>query len=281
MRWQNNLMYILAAGLCAIPQARAANAQVGVETFGSDLPSGVAFVKNFEGSPATGSAVASRTVTTIAGNSTSHAEAQADALSGVLRAKVNAGVVASQFVIGRNAGATGGAFIEGSITLVGPATPGLATFTALLDGSYTVAGQQTFDNRAEFQYEFLVGSSPLMAGNRTYVCCVSETFSIPFTWTQLVQSGDSIDFSLRILANVLSVAGVSEFDASNSFKITGVDLPQGYTFTSDAQGFLSQFGSPVPEPTSSLLFGFGLILVSMAVARRRTLRSGCVGARNH
>ena len=257
---------LLAASLLATaPLAYSATAQVGVSAFAFDLPSGADFIKNTDGSLATG--FASRAVTTIAGNSTSHAEATADALGGIIRAKVNGSVAASNFAVARDAGGTIGAFMEGSINLVGPPLPGLATFTAQLDGTYNVAGLQTGDNRANLHYEFIVGNSPQMAGELPYFCCVAGAFSIPFSWTQLVQAGDAISFYLLIKADAQSVASVSEIDSSSTFKIVSVELPPGFTFTSDAQGFLSQFGSPVPVPPAAWLMGWAL--GALAFARRR------------
>lgn len=277
MPWKNNSRYILIAGLCtSLPVVHAAEAQVGVSAFASDTLSGAPFVRNSDGSPASGATTASRTVTTIAGNSSSHAEAEADALSGFVKGKLSADVLADRFVIGRNAGANGGATIGGSINLIG-AVAGPATFTALLEGSYSVVTPAPFDfpsidNRVEFDYNFIVGDSPLFTDELLFLCCGAGTFSIPFTWTQVVDPGDTIAFSLYLNASLFSVAGSVEFDASNTFKITGVELPPGFTFTSDAEGFLSQFGSPTPVPSPAAIWFFGSAIGIAAMRRDRSSR---------
>ncbi len=282
--WSGAAAAFLALCLLGSSEAQAASAQVSVSAFASDLPSGVQFAKNVDGSPATGFAVASRTVTTIAGNSTSHAEAQSNALSGTIKGKVSAAVVADHFVPGRNAGANGVAAMDGTINLVGSALlPGPATFTAVLEGSYSVVTPAPFnfpsiDNRVEMAYHFSVGDSPEFHDNLLFSCCSPGTFSIPFTWTQLVHAGDSIAFNLFLNASAFTVAGSSEFDASNTFKITGVELPPGFTFTSDAQGFLAQFPSPAPIPIPATMWFFGSAMGAVAGAFRRHRSIGEIGA---
>lgn len=269
--------YLLALGLCAMsPFGHAALAQVAVRAFGMDLPSGVGFTVNTAGTPS-GPALASRSVAAVAGDSSSYAQATADPLSGVVREKLGATVAASRYVVGRHAGGSSTASMSGSINLVGPASPGLATFTAVLEGSYNILTPAPFDypsvdNSVAMNYHFQVGDSPEFhnLGDVYYFCCTPGTFSIPFSWTQLVSAGDSIFFDFYLDVDVLTVAGLSQFDASNTFKVTGVDLPDGYSFTSDASGFLSQFGAPVsavPEPMSLLLVGLGL--TAIGTSRRR------------
>jgi hypothetical protein len=232
-------------------------------------------------------------VATVAGNSSSYAQASADALSGAVKEKLGADVAASQYIIGRYGGGSSVASMSGSINLLGPAAPGLATFTAVLNGSYDVSTPAPFNypslnNSIAMFYHFQVGNSPQFNNNNQslyYFCCSPGTFNIPFTWTQLVNPGDSIFFDLYLKADALAVAGFSHFDASNTFKITGVELPPGYSFTSDSNGFLSQFSAPVspgpgpvssvPEPVSALLVGLGLILIP-ATRRREQSRMAMI-----
>jgi PEP-CTERM motif len=268
---RRKLLSVVAVSLCACTSsAYAATAQVGVNTFASDLPSSVEYTKDSAGSPASGETFATRSVTTTAGNSTAFANAEADARKGTLKATVGASVAASSFVIGRNSGSNASAAMDGAISLVGPATPGPATFTAVLEGTYSVAGQDILDNRALLHYEFTVGNSPQMNGDPEYPCCGAGAFSIPFTWTQTVNPGDSITFTLYLKSQAFAVAGTSGLDISNTFKITGITLPTGYSYNSDAQGFLSEFSlAPVPEPETYALMLAGLGILGAVIRRKR------------
>ena len=180
--------------------------------------------------------------------------------------------------------------MSGSINLAGP-VPGLAMFMAVLEGTYDIVTPapfnfQSLDNSIRMQHTFSIGSrtanspaAPPFQGDQYFFCCGTGSFSIPFTWTQLVNPGDQIDFNLFLNTDVATVAGIVDFDATNTFKITDISLPPGYTFTSDATGFLSQFGAPpvvinpgtqVPEPGTLLLIGLAGVLA--VVARRPGLR---------
>ncbi len=276
IRWKNQLPHVVAIGLFStVFPVHAAIVQVGVDAFASDLPSGVQLIPNSDGIPATRVAVASRSVNTVAGDASSHAQAQADALVGTIKAKADAAVAANQYVIGRGSGATSIASMGGSILLAGPAAPGPATFTALLDGLYHVStGLLPADNRVALHYEFEVGNSPRMQGDLLEFA--SGAFSIPFTWTQIVQSGDSIPFDFILRLDARALDGIADLDASNTFKVTGIDLPPGYVFTSDAQGFLSQFNSTpsapsVPEPATWMLLLPGLAAAVVKRVRSRPL----------
>jgi hypothetical protein len=258
--------------------AQAADAGASVRAFAYDVPSGADFTDHSATGPSSGSGV-SRSVSSVAGNASSSAQAIVDPLNGTLREKLSGKVAASKFIIGRAAGATSVASMQGGIDLVGPALPGLATFTAVLEGSYDISTPSPFDypsinNSVAMNYTFRVGDSPEFHNTSPlyFFCCSPGTFSIPFSWTQMVSAGDAILFDFYLRADLVTVAGLVDFDASHTFKVTGVDLPEGYSFTSDSDGFLSKFGAAppvtsVPEPASPLLLGLGLTL--MAATRRR------------
>lgn len=276
--------YLLALGLGALaPLAHAAYASASVSTFAYDAPSGADYTSHSANGPISGSGV-SRSVSSVVGNASSSAQAAVDPLSGALHEKLNGAVAASKFIVGRAAGGTSMASMGGSINLVGPAAPGLATFTAVLEGSYDISTPSPFDypsadNSVVMNYTFRVGDSPQFHNTSPlyYFCCSPGTFSIPFIWTQMVSAGDSILFDFSLRADLVTVAGLAQFDASNTFKVTGIDLPDGYSFTSDSDGFLSTFGAAppvtsVPEPESSLLLGLGLTLMA-ATRRRNTVKA--------
>lgn len=283
MLLKHRLGCAVAVALCiASTWATAGIVQTGVRTFAADLPSGVQFIANTDSSLACCLTTASSTLTTVAGNAAATALAEADSLKGALKQRVSASVAAIQFVIGRNSGGTAGSHMEGSINLAGP-LPGLATFGGVLQGTYNIVTPAPFDfpslnNSVRIDYSFFVGSStanspasPPFRNQEHFFCCGAGTFSIPFSWSQLVNPGDRIDFNLNLLTDVSAVAGVVDFDATNTFNITNIDLPTGYSFTSDATGFLSQFGAPtvagVGEPATLLLVGIGGIFA--AATRRR------------
>lgn len=274
MHSHTRLISILTACVFAMPPtAGAATAQVSVEAFAADAPSGVPFLKNVDGSLSSGFSFASRAVDAIAGNSSSHAQAAADALKGTLRAKVSAEVVANRLVIGRNSGSAAKASMDGAITLTGPAPPGPANFSAVLEGTYSVLTpspiDRPLDNRIEVNYALHLGDSPEFHDNLSFFCCSPGTFSIPFSWTQLVHSGDVITFGLSLQGRAFMDAGTAALDMSNTFKITGVELPPGFGFTSDSPGFLAQFNPATTVPLPAAIWLFGSALTGLVCARRR------------
>ena len=91
----------------------------------------------------------------------------------------------------------------------------------------------------------------------------------------MVNPGDMMHFDLYLKTDVSAVAGLVDFDATNTFKITDITLPPGYSFTPDSNGFLSQFSAPpaivnpgtqVPEPGTLVLMSLAGML---AVVTRR------------
>lgn len=287
---KHKLSYAMAVALCtASTWVTAGYVQTGVRAYASDGPSGAAFIANTDGSLSCCLPTASSTVTAVAGNATATSTAQANSLNGTLREKISANVAASQFLITRNSGASSSAYLEGDITLSGP-SPGLATFAGVLDGSYNIGTRPfpSLDQSVRIQYYVSIGNRfdnnpfrPPFQDDLYFFNFGPGVFNIPFSWTQMVSPGDVMHFAFNLRTDVSAVAGLVDFDATNTFKITQIGLPPGYSFTSDATGFLSQFGAPtvpvdpgtppggqVPEPGSLWLVGLAGMLA--AATRRRS-----------
>lgn len=263
-------VWVAAAGL-ACSLAHAGEVQIAVRTYAQDYPAVPAGVEQMDGGRATTPPVASFSALSVAGDSIASAYVEANGLTGTARARFVSVVAADRYLVGRNAFASGGFNMSGEIGIVGPAAPAFATFTAVLEGGYTFSDPNAFESSVHMAYSFLVGASPEFNGSMDW-SRTSGLFSIPFTWTQLVQGGDVIAFNLYFNGNAGSVAGTTDFDVLNTFKITGIDLPAGFSYAPDAQGFLSQFAvSAVPEPSTMLMLGIGLFAIT--ALRRRQHRS--------
>jgi hypothetical protein len=277
MRVHSYRIWSLAIALAAAaPLVQAAEASVGVRTYAQDAPALPAWDEDTASGRSSQPPAVSFAVNSIYGDSSASAQGAADARTGALKAKFSAMVAGDRELVGRGATANGALSLVGDINIVGAAPSGVATFNALLGGVYATRSD-SFNSTIGVNYSFQVGTSPEFNGRLDY-SRGAGTFSIPFTWTQTVHPGDVIGFSAFMRASVTAALGVADLDVLNTFKITGVDLPPGYSFTPDADGFLSQFGvTPVPEPATAVLFAAGLLLVGWA--RRRDLGAAVVGRR--
>ena len=293
MLLRHTLACTMALGLCTVSTGvTAGSVQVGVRTFAADAPSGLSFSADTDGNPSCCIPAASRTVTTVVGNATATSMAQADSLTGTVKDKLSAKVTASDSVIGRNSGGPSSASMEGGIHLSGP-SPGMATFAGVLEGTDPI-GTRLFaapDKSARIQYYVSISNSSDSSSASSafqddlyFTDFGPGTFNIPFSWTKMVSPGDVMHFDLYLRTDVSAVAGLVDFDATNTFKITDIDLPSGYSFTPDATGFLSQFGAPpiivVPPnavPGSVTLLPIGLAGMLALVARRQGRAGRCHG----
>lgn len=265
----------------AAPLAHAADAGGSARTVALDVTYGSFTDEHTTGRSSKSPPVVSLAVSSQYGASMATAEVLIDGYTGAARAKFSADVAATDYVAGRGANASGALGLTGSIGIVGSGSPGVATFGGVLEGAYS-ADPLSFNSLMSLDYAFLVGSSPEFNGHLDY-SRASGTFSIPFTWTQTVQDGDEIAFMIYLHGSATAGFGLAELDALNTFEITTIDLPPGYSFTPDADGFLSQFGAsapttPVPEPATAVLTGIGLIAIAWA-QRRRGIDGSQAGAR--
>lgn len=267
----------LGAAALAAP-AYAGEVQISLRAFAQDSSvdqSGAVLGGNFS----TSSPVRSASAAYSAGNASSHLEASGDALVGALHAKFSTSVMDDVYIVGRNANAHGSMSMRGNITISGGAPSGFATFGAVLEGSYSFNSSVfNYLNDASLSYTASIGDisyqDELFFDPRT----ISGVFSIPMTFTVPVHPGDVIGADFYLSANVDSLEGNVTLDTSNTFKITSIALPEGFSYTPDADGFLSKFGGStipdpqpgaVPEASTMSLFGAGLLGVLALVRRRR------------
>jgi PEP-CTERM motif len=274
----------LAFGSVAItPPTQAGEAQVSVRAFAQDS-SVNALGEQSVGTPASFHPLATATATYAAGLSTAFVHADANAYTGAMHANYLATVGADRYVVGRNAFASGVGSITGSITLSDGYPPGLATFSAILEGAYNFSNSIfKYQNTMSMEFSAFVSDGPERSGHLDFdPFTTAGLFSVPMTWTQMVHPGDRIDMYFYMSARVSGVVDTSTLDVSNTFKLTTIDLPPGYTYTPDADGFLSQFQNssepppltPVPEPaTTGLIGAVGLLGVAFTRFRRRGARA--------
>ena len=199
---------------------------------------------------------------------------QADALTGQMRGNLLSSVSSGDTTPrpGRGGSATGTASMTGSITLAGSAPPGLATFAGIFEGAYNFGTANTrYNNSASVEGYGIVGDV-YQGINRIDFNAFTGAglFGVPLSWTVAVQPGQRLDMSFYMRAALISVVGITTIDIGNTFKLTSISLPAGYTYAPDAQGFLSQFvPSVVPEPTSGTLLLAGLGGVAGLLRRLR------------
>jgi PEP-CTERM motif len=277
-------MLALAFGSPAIiPSTLAGEAQVGVRAFVQDLAVNASGEQSV-GTPASFHPTASATALYKAGLSNAFLHADANALTGALHANYLANVGADHYVVGRNAFASGSAAVTGSITLSDGYPPGLATFSAILEGAYNFDNSVfKYQNSMSLDFSASVGNGPERNGHLDFdPFTIAGLFSVPMTWTQMVHPGERIDMYFYMSGRVSGLVGMNTLDVSNTFRLTDIDLPSGYTYTPDADGFLSEFQnpseppplSPVPEPATTGLFG-AAVLTGLAFRRfrRRSARA--------
>ena len=262
------------------PLIRAGEAQVAVAVYAQDSSINASGSQSVS-TPASFHPVANATAMYTAGLARGYGYVDASTYTGAIHADFQAAVDDTRFVIGRGANTSGSGSMTGSITLSAGSPPGLATFSAVLDGSYDVSNSiYNFNNSISLDYAASVGDGPERNGTLTFRApfTTAGLFSVPLTWTQMVHPGDRIDMYFYLHASVTSGVDAVELNVLNTFKFTAIDLPEGYTYTPDAQGFLSQFQQPtteppvtstaVPEPATGMLMG-SVILFGLALIRHR------------
>ena len=201
----------------------------------------------------------------------SFSTAAANAYTGQMNGMVESLVGDTAPIAGRGGSATSGANMLGSITLIGSA-PGMASFSAVIEGTYNFGNTPArFFNTGYIEANGIVGDLNRNLDRVDFDPRSSAgLFSYGLTWTLPVEPGQTVDMSFYVRMGVTSSVDIASVDMLNTFKLTAIDLPAGYTYTSDAEGFLSEFTPSVPEPASATLMFAGVL--ALAWRRRSVLR---------
>jgi len=172
---------------------------------------------------------------------------------------------------GRGGSATSIASMTGSITVFG-AAPGTASFSAVVEGAYNFGNAPArYFNSGDVEANGVIGDVYRSLERVDFdPRAGAGLFSYGLTWTLPVVPGQTLDMSFYVHMGVTSQVDIASVNMLNTFKLTAIDLPAGYTYTSDAEGFLSEFTPSVPEPASATLLLFGAM--ALAWRRRSVLR---------
>lgn len=201
----------------------------------------------------------------------SSSTAAANAYTGRINGMVESVVGDTAPIAGRGGSATSIASMTGSITVFGPA-PGMASFSAVIEGAYNFGNAPArFFNTGNIEANGVIGDVYRGLDRVDFDPRSSAgLFSYVLTWTLPVEPGQTVDMSFYVHMAVTSQVDIASVNMLNTFKLTAIDLPAGYTYTSDAEGFLSEFTPSVPEPASATLLLAGV--VALAWRRRSVLR---------
>lgn len=267
-KWRAGVLLLVAAA------GSAAAADVQVLAAVTALDPAVGFVDGSAGGmagPVQGTPPLSAAgITRGSGIVISSARVAADAYTGRINGQVVVSVGSQTPMSVGGGSATSSASMGGSITLAG-AAPGMATFSGVVEGAYNFGNAPArFFNTGYVEANGAIGDSYSGLERQNFdPFSGAGLFSFPLTWTLAVQPGQTLQMQFYLRMQVTSQVGISEIDLLNTFKLTDITLPPGYTYTPDAQGFLSQFTpSAVPEPATSALMLAGVAV--LAWRRRKT-----------
>ncbi len=259
---------LVALVMATAATGQAAEVQVGAQATAIDI--GHDFSSNSSGGTA-GRVQGTPPLLSLSTSATSgivdsFSSAAANAYTGRINGMVESLVGDTAPIAGRGGSATSVASMIGSITVFGPA-PGMASFSAVIEGAYNFGNTPArFFNTGFIEANAVIGDVYRGLDRVDFDPRSSAgLFSYGLTWTLPVEPGQTLDMSFYVRMGVTSQVDIASVNMLNTFKLTAIDLPAGYTYTSDAEGFLSEFTPSVPEPASATL----LLAGAMALVWRR------------